>query len=535
MIRVEALGGLRVLKDGEELQSLHAKRLRAAVLVYIAVERETSRGRLCQLFWPDSSPEDGRHSLSQMLYELRKDLGDEWVESVGERVTGTPELSVDVDRLEAAAASEASDVDIVEVYRGPFLDGVMLGGGAEFEHWAEGKRSALHAMAKRLLRSAVERERDADGKARLARAWVELDPLDDEAQHELIGSMARAGDRSGALEQFRVYSELIATQLEVEPLEQTLELIEQIKTGAVGPRDSKVHPAEREVEIDTSEREDAAPLDLGPGLIVSRLIGRGATGLVYLAREPALKRLVAVKMLDADMAKDPTARARFEREAQSAAKVVHPNVAAVHRVGTTEDGRPYLVMPYVKGGTLADRMKALGPLPPDEVRRLLAEAASALAAAHAVGVIHRDVRPGNFLYEEDTGRTYLADFGLAGVLESGTEEIARLTRTGELLGNAEYISPEQAAGEVSDRSDVYSLGVLGRALLFGPPLASVDASESADPVLVRILDRCTSPNPRHRPSARQIEEALNESRPSRGTRSESSAWRLLRRWWGGAR
>jgi len=521
MIRVEALGGLRVFRDGEELESFAGKHVRAALLAYLAIEGATNREKACSLLWPDSSPERARRSLSQTLYELRKDLGEEWIESAGERLSVTDRLTADVSEMKAAIA-EGLEADAVGLYRGPFLDGISLGGSAEFERWAEDKRSDVHADVKRLFRSAVTGADDPPTRARLAREWVRLDPLDDEAQHALVESLALAGDRRAALEQYRVYAELIAAELDVEPLDHTVELVERIKEGQPEFADASSAGGERTVEAEDAAIDESAPLDLGPGLVLSRLIGRGATGAVYLAREPALKRLVAVKVLDAELARHPTARARFEREAQSAARISHPNVAPVFGIGSTPDGRPYLVMPYVKGGTLADRMKALGPLPPEEVRVLLADAASALAAAHAVGVVHRDVRPANFLYSERDERIYLADFGIAGVLESGTAEILNLTMTGELLGNVEYISPEQAQGdEVDDRSDVYSLGILGRALLFGDAWSSAGADGCPDRDLIEILDRATSTEARHRPSAAELGAALTrESRlrdtPERG-------------------
>ncbi|MGD8281815.1 MAG: protein kinase [Gemmatimonadota bacterium] len=512
MIRVEALGGLRVFKDGEELESLPGKHVRAALLTYLAVERETNREKACSLLWPDSSPERARRSLSQTLYELRKELGEEWVESAGERLSVTDQLTADVSEMKAAV-SEGRKADAVGLYGGPFLEGTSLGGGVDFEHWAENKRSDLHITVKRLLRSVVTSVEDLSERARLARKWVRLDPLDDEAQHALVECLALAGDRAAALEQYRVYAELIATELDVEPLDHTVELVERIKAGRLDFVDATPASDERSHGAGDTVRDEAAPPDLGPGLVVSRLIGRGATGAVYLARQPALKRLVAVKVLDAELANHPTARARFEREAQSAARISHPNVAPVYSVGATAAGRPYLVMPYVKGGTLADRMKALGPLPPDDVRAILSDAASALAAAHAVGVVHRDVRPANFLYSERDGRIYLADFGIAGVLESGTAEILKLTLTGELLGNIEYISPEQADGdEVDDRSDVYSLGILGRALLFGDARATAGVDACPDEELIEILDRATSKEARHRPSAAELGVALGRAK-----------------------
>jgi len=233
MIRVEALGGFRVLRNDEELPTLRAQPQRAALLAHLAVERETTRQRLCFLLWPDSSPERARRSLSQALYELRKELGDAWMESSGDSVSATDQLMSDVDGLRTAA-SEGRDLDVLDVYRGPFLDAVSLGGGVEFERWVEDTRQEIHGTVKRRFRSVVGDVTDAEQRARLARAWVQLDPLDDEGQHALIESLAMAGDRTGALEQYRIYAELIAAELEVEPLEHTVELVERIKAGKVG-------------------------------------------------------------------------------------------------------------------------------------------------------------------------------------------------------------------------------------------------------------------------------------------------------------
>jgi serine/threonine protein kinase len=173
-------------------------------------------------------------------------------------------------------------------------------------------------------------------------------------------------------------------------------------------------------------------------------------------------------------------------------------------------GEPYFVMPYVKGGTLADRLKALGPLDAREVGRILSEVASALAAAHACNVIHRDVRPANILVEEVSGRTYLADFGIAGALESGDEEVARLTRTGELLGNLEYISPEQRDGlPLDDRSDMYSLGVMGLELLGAKSDVGKSSTQLLDSNLIDFLRRATHTEPAQRPSAAELAQTLS--------------------------
>lgn len=519
MIRVEVLGGFRVFRDGEELAALPTKPQRAALLAYLAIEHEASRDRVCFLLWPDIDADRGRHALSQTLYELKRELGASWAHVSGERVATTSDLEVDLHSFDKAVEGGRHE-DVIELYGGPLLDDVQLRGGVEFERWVEGKRSEIHRKVRVAFHAATESATHLESRLRLARAWVELDPLDDEAQHTLIESLGAAGSRTAALEQYREYKELIEVELDVEPLDQTKELVERIKSGVMSDSTpiseawggSGDPPSEEDPTAASIAREHGSGPQLASDLRVVRRIGVGATGSVYLAREPALRRLVAVKVLDPELAKDATASARFEREAQSAAKILHPHVATVFRVGVTADHRPFFVMPYIKGVTLAGRIKARGPLGGHEAARILSEAASALAAAHAVDVIHRDVRPANVLYEEETGRTYLADFGVAGILDSGSEEIKRLTKKGELLGNPEYISPEQRNGEPLDgRSDVYSLGVMGCELLLGrpsPDAAALDEVDPNDSDLVDLLRRATASEAHHRPSAAELADAL---------------------------
>jgi len=266
-------------------------------------------------------------------------------------------------------------------------------------------------------------------------------------------------------------------------------------------------------------------------LQVLRPIGRGAMADVFLARDPALKSLVAVKFLSPEHYSEEEARERFRREAQSMAQLgQHPNVCDVKWVSDLDDRTPYLVMPFIKGTTLAQRLKAEGRLSPGEVRVVILEVASALAAAHQRGIVHRDVRPDNILREEETGKNILSDFGIAGVLETGEDQGPKLTRTGEFLGNPAYISPEQMAGKpLTEQSDIYSLGVMGHELLTGhtPPAEearpgkagrrAVSALEEYagawDPVDRRLVDlivRCLAKNPGHRPTAADIVRKLKQ-------------------------
>jgi serine/threonine protein kinase/DNA-binding SARP family transcriptional activator len=282
------------------------------------------------------------------------------------------------------------------------------------------------------------------------------------------------------------------------------------------------------------DRDSAAELEtrlneeLGPDLQIVRLLGSGSMAYVYLAREPALKRLVAVKVLTPRRAREEKARLRFQREAQSAARISHPNVVPVHRVGALSDGTPYLVMAYVKGRTMAQRLVAQGMLPVDEACGIVAQIGSALAAAHRKGLVHRDVKPGNVLFEEDTGRVLLSDFGIVAILTTGEDDAARITTTGHVVGDLAYTSPELLLDdEVTERSDVYGLAILAYELLTGEgPYGALSAREAAvahiraeprrlrevrpdvDPSIEDLLLRCLAKTPEHRPTALDVAAIL---------------------------
>src|SRR5687767_13173533 len=263
---------------------------------------------------------------------------------------------------------------------------------------------------------------------------------------------------------------------------------------------------------------------------IERELGRGGMGVVYLAREVRLDRLVAIKLLPPALAAQPALRDRFMREASTAARLSHPYVVPIHAVDEI-GGFVFIVMAYVDGETLAQRVTARGPLPPDEVTRLLREVAWALAYAHAQGIVHRDVKPANILLERGTQRAMVADFGIARVTHA-----TGATAMGELLGTPEFMSPEQSSGEVVDgRSDLYSLGVVGffalsGALPFtGPSAQSVLAqhvtrqapsvgslARGAPRSLVQAIDRCLEKDAGARyPTGEALADALSPAMAKR--------------------
>src|SRR5947207_6269783 len=207
---------------------------------------------------------------------------------------------------------------------------------------------------------------------------------------------------------------------------------------------------------------------LGSSYTLEGEIGRGGMGVVFNARDERLKRQVAIKVLPPELAFREEIRLRFVREAETAARLSHPHIVPIHSVGESPDGLVYFVMAYVDGESLGAKLKRRGRLPPDASRRLMQEPADALAAAHAFGIIHRDVKPDNILLEGSRGRVVVTDFGIAKALSSTTGG-ATLTATGVAIGTPHYMSPEQAAGdrEIDGRSDIYSLGVVAYQMLAG--------------------------------------------------------------------
>ena len=199
---------------------------------------------------------------------------------------------------------------------------------------------------------------------------------------------------------------------------------------------------------------------------VMRVVGRGGMGLVLEAFDSRLHRNVAIKVLDPEVADDEIARQRFCREARAAASITHENVVAVHQVEKSQDGGlPYIVMQLVSGESLEDRLGRQSPLPVPEIVRIGMQAAHGLEAAHAQGLIHRDIKPGNILLEPPHDRVKLTDFGLARVRQD-----VKLTQTGFVSGTPLYMSPEQAMGEEADaRSDLFSLGAVLYEMSTGQP------------------------------------------------------------------
>lgn len=278
---------------------------------------------------------------------------------------------------------------------------------------------------------------------------------------------------------------------------------------------------------------------LGGDFEVVRRLGKGSMATVWLAKEKALGRLVAVKVLLPGRAQDETARRRFEREAKASASLVHPNVVQVFRFGRLPDQTPYLVMRFVKGRTMEERLAAEGRLPAALARKVLRDVTSALAAAHGQGIVHRDVRPANVLWDEEAQSAHLTDFGIAALLTTGNEESARLTKTGQMVGDPRYLSPEQLLDQdLTELADMYAVGVLGYELytgdgpyeaktntqwitahLTGEPRDLRQIRPDVEPEVAGLLRRCLNREPNHRPSAADAARLLGGDAGPGGTAS----------------
>lgn len=277
---------------------------------------------------------------------------------------------------------------------------------------------------------------------------------------------------------------------------------------------------------------------LGKQFLLEGPLGAGGMGIVWRARQLRLDRQVAIKTLQHGFGTDQKARARFEREALSASALHHPNAIEIYDFGE-DDGVVFIAMELLRGMNLGELVRAMGPLPVSRMIAILTQAASVLVAAHAMGLIHRDLKLDNIFIEPEIGggdRVVVLDFGLA-YLEQRDHD-ARLTRQGSVVGTPLYMAPEAATGELSKPADLYALGIVAYESLIGHPpfegsmaqLMSKHAFELAIPVteyrsdipaeVDRLILELLAKDPSRRPTAIELYERLVAMKPGASARAK---------------
>ena len=445
MLRLKTFGGLSLEGEHGPLTGAAAQRRRLAVLAVLAASgtRGITRDKLVGLLWPEVDETRARAALSQSVYALKRDTGEDQL-VLGHDVLALNPLVVSSDVAEFEDAVRRDDAALAaNLYAGAFLDGVFVPDAPDFEQWIDGVRLRLGQAAERVLeRLAAEAEHRKDyvAAADWWRRLTAIDPLKTRAVLGLMGALAESGDRTAALRQAERYAERVREELDGEPSSAVTELADTLRGQA---------NHERFVDRFTIERE----------------LGRGGMAVVYLARDTKHGRNVAIKVLRADMSA-AIGRDRFEREIRVTAGLQHPHILPLHDSGEWGDGLFY-VMPYVDGESLRTRLNRERKLSIADALLIAQEVAEALSHAHRRGVVHRDVKPENILLAD--GHAIVADFGIARVVSHSLD--AQFTQTGVSLGTPAYMAPEQLSGEGDEGPlcDIFSLGCVLFEMLAGRP------------------------------------------------------------------
>jgi serine/threonine-protein kinase len=472
MLRLEALGGLRLVDADGRPAVTQRRRLALLALLGAAGERGLTRDKIVGFLWPESTPEHARHALEQLLYALRQQIPENLVLGPDPLRLNSREVESDLDEFRRALTAEDwATADAL--YRGPFLDGFYLNEAPEFEQWSDQERSRLldeHARALRRLAAEAESQGRHTAEIDIWRRLMEADPLGERAAAGLVRALAAAGDWAGA----QKYAQEFESRLRREvPGARTGELVAMVE----------------QLRARRSDQGAPAPAPAPDRYVIERELGRGTAATVYVARDQKHNRLVALKVLKPEIA-SATGGKRFKREIDILARLNHPHILQLFDSGILSPQKQapslFYVMPYMRGGTLRERLEREVQLPLESALHIAREVADALHYAHGEGVIHRDVRPENILLEQ--GHALVADFGIARLIESVAGQ--HISTSGLVIGLPGYMSPEQATAsrELDGRTDIYSLGCVLYEMLAGQPpftgatRTAVLARQISDPV-----------------------------------------------------
>ena len=468
-VRFTALrGGVGVVRDGEAVAIGGPQQQRLLAALLAAKGAAVSADRLADTIWPDGAMPDGaRRTVMSYVSRLRAAIGGDYV------VTGANgyqlvlgDASYDADEFEArlAAARAATGAAAIAAYD----HALQLWSGRAFgddgtEWWLSPVATRLEELRlvahEERCERLIEIGRHADAVADL-QGLIADQPLREQFIALEMRALYLSGRQAEALRSYRSFADYLADETGLDPSDMLVDLERKILIG-----DSSLAPT------------DALAV---PGYELGEIIGEGAFGAVYRAVQPSLGRDVAVKAIRAELADDPRFVQRFETEAQLVARLEHPHVVPLYDFWR-QPGAAFLVFRLLRGGSLADRIST-GPLSLAEVSRMVEEIGGALAAAHALGIVHRDVKPANVLFDE-SGNSYLADFGIA---DGGGDSLDVGLRS---AGSPLYASPEQARdGVAGQASDQYSLAVVAWEALAGrAPFVGATATEVVRDKLSRTL------------------------------------------------
>ncbi len=504
-MEVQVLGPLEVSDDGDSVAVGGARIRRLLLSLVLGNGSVVSIDSLIDAVWADGEPPDGaRRTVMSYVSRLRGVLGDGVIEQTGagyrlRKDTVAVDLSDFTNRIERArrlsvagnAGGAAAQLDgALALWRG--------GLGQEFagEHWIEPERVRFEELRLSALEARFEARLALDEHAAVlpdieqaAAAHPERERL---AYLHML-ALYRCGRQVEALRQFQT----VRFQLADVGVEPSVEL-----------RDLERRILDHDVELMASGPEPGTSIR---GYQLGEQIGEGSFGTIHRATQPAVGRDVAIKVIRSEFADDSDFIRRFETEAQLVARLEHPHIVPLYDYWR-EPGGAYLVMRLLRGGNAEEKLVAEGPFALASVVAIVEQVGGALAVAHARGVIHRDVKPANILFDEE-GLAYLADFGIA-VREERNHSDGELRSAGSPL----YASPEQVSGgSVTNRSDIYSLGIATYELLAGRTAFSAESVQALlesklrasvpsvrairpeiPPAIDAVIERATAIDPAHR-------------------------------------
>jgi WD40 repeat protein/serine/threonine protein kinase len=463
-LRITVLGPPSIALGSQPVTGFVSSKAQALVFYLAVTGQSHTRETLAGLLWSDMPEKAARRNLRNAFSNLRRLIGPNL--HITRQTAGLNQqapVAVDSEHFAAKLAGiqrngpDLEDLthleEAVDLYRGEFLAGFYVSDAPLFEEWVLVERERLRGeMTGTLERLVQGNSTRGEFKSAIgfAQRWLAMDPLRESAHRALMELYARSGDRSAALRQYESCVQVLEEELSVEPLPETTDLYRRIYDGEL--RSGPTPPGERAVR----------------GFEIRERLGQGSFGIVYRAYQPQVNRDVALKVILPQYANQPVFIRRFETEAQLVARLEHPNIVPLYDYWREPDNA-YLVMRWLRGGSLAAALER-GPWNLEAAARLVDHIAAALATAHRQGIVHRDIKPQNILFDEEDN-AYLSDFGIAKDLMRPVSP----ENADAVPSSPAYISPEQAKSEpLTAQSDLYSLGVVMYQVLTGEhPFASV--------------------------------------------------------------